>query len=294
VVNNIADEPLAPQEREAYAGIQVAAQISMPFIKDGEFVGGLTVHSAAPRAWTPHEMRLLEETAERTRAVVERAKAETALRENEAERVAQQERGRLARDLHDSVTQSLFAATLKAEALTLAVGDRAPGMTGVAEELRRLNRGALAQMRTMLLELRGDPVQEVPLDQLLGNLVEAAESRASVSIALTLDGDYAPPPDVHEAVYRITQEALNNVTRHSKAQNAWVKLDSQASGARLVIGDDGCGFDPESVEPGRFGLKSMKERAAGSEGLLLLRSAPGDGTVTTVEWRHDGSAGAEA
>jgi signal transduction histidine kinase len=228
-------------------------------------------------------MRLLEETAERTWSVVERAKAETALREHEAERVTQQERGRLARDLHDSVTQSLFAATLKAEALTLAVGDP-NGMARLAEELGRLNRGALAQMRTMLLELRGDPVDEVPLAQLLRNLVEAAESRAGVRIELTLDEDPALPPDVHEAVYRITQEALNNVTRHSRAQNAWVRLDGQASHARLVIGDDGRGFDPTVVAPGHYGLISLRERAHESGGDLFLRSAAGEGTTVTVDW----------
>lgn len=293
VMNDVAEEPLSAREREAFSAVRVAAQISIPLVKSGEFVGGLSVHSATPRAWTPRETRLVEETAERTWAVVERAKAETALREHEAERVAQQERGRLARDLHDSVTQALFAATLKAEALTLAVGDQAPGMTGVAEELRRLNRGALAQMRTMLLELRGDPVREVPLHQLLGNLVEAAESRASVRIRLDLDEDCSLPPDVHEAVYRITQEALNNVTRHSKAQNAWVELGSRDSLIHLVIGDDGCGFDPDSVEPGHFGLKSVRERAADSGGRPSVRSLPGEGAVVTVEWRSEGSGGLE-
>ena len=165
----------------------------------------------------------------------------------------------------------------------------APGMSTVAEELGRLNRGALAQMRTMLLELRGDPVHEVPLHQLLRNLVEAAESRSSVRIRLGLGEDGTLPPDVHEAVYRITQEALN-VARHAKAQNAWVELDRQASHVRLVIGDDGCGFDPDSVEPGHFGLKSMQERTDESGGQLSLRSVQSEGTALTVEWRFEGSA----
>ena len=91
--------------------------------------------------------------------------------------------------------------------------------------MRRLNRGALAQMRTLLLELRGDPVEVVPMPQLLQNVVEATESRAGVKVTLTLDEGSALPPKVHEAVYRITQEALNNVVRHAKASNAWVQLD---------------------------------------------------------------------
>ena len=85
---------------------------------------------------------------------------------------------------------------------------------------------------------------------------------------------------MHEAVYRITQEALNNVVRHAKAENAWVQLDGEPSHARLLIGDDGCGFDPAgSVDPGHFGLKSMRERADDSGGQLAVRSVPGEGTV---------------
>ena len=105
---------------------------------------------------------LRDQTRRRKSAAVALARAET-LREHEAERAAQEERTRIARDLHDSVTQSLFAATLKAEALAIASGDEAPDITAAAEDVRRLSRGALAEMRTLLLELRGDPVEDVPL-----------------------------------------------------------------------------------------------------------------------------------
>ena len=224
------------------------------------------------------------------RDITERKLAEQTLRDGDAERAAQQERARLARDLHDSVTQALFAATLKAEALISAAGDDAPGVVAAAEDVRRLNRGALAQMRTLLLELRGDPVEAVPLPQLLRNAVEAAESRARVGVTLTLNLGSSPPPRVHEAVYRITQEALNNVVRHAKASNAWVQLDSDPSRARLLIGDDGCGFDPLSVDPSHFGLTSMRERATDSGGWLAVRTAQGGGTELTAEWRLGESA----
>jgi signal transduction histidine kinase len=199
---------------------------------------------------------------------------------------------RIARDLHDSVTQSLFAATLKAEAL-MESGD--PAHESLADDVCRLSRGSLAQMRTLLLELRGDPVEEIPLRQLLRNLAEAAESRASVEVALTLNEGSVLPPDVHEVVYRITQEALNNVVRHAKAANAWVQLDVDASRARLLIGDDGCGFDPgASLDPSHIGLRSMRERAGHSGGRLTVRSVPGQGTAVTVEWPFDASAGVGA
>ncbi len=230
-----------------------------------------------------------DQTRKRMGAVVALARAE-ALREHEAERAAQQERARLARDLHDSVTQALFAATLKAEALTEA-GDPAQ-LESLAEAVCRLNRGALAQMRTLLLELRGDPLAAVPIRQLLQNAVEAAESRASVMVTLTLTDASPLPAKVHEAVYRITQEALNNVVRHAQGQNAWVQLKVDPSHARLLIGDDGCGFDPDaSVDPSHLGLRSMRERAGESGGELTVRSVPGEGTVLTAQWRFEGSAG---
>jgi PAS domain S-box-containing protein len=226
------------------------------------------------------------------RDISARKLAEQALRESEAERAAHEERARLARDLHDSVTQALFAATLKAEALT-ECGDPVQ-LEALADDVRRLNRGALAQMRTLLLELRGDPVEAVPLPQLLRNVVEATESRAGVKVILTASAESALPPQAHEAVYRITQEALNNVVRHAKASNAWVRLDVDPSQARLLIGDDGCGFDPASVDPSHFGLKSMRERASHSGGRLAVRSIHGEGTVLTVEWCLEASAGPDA
>ena len=146
-------------------------------------------------------------------------------------------------------------------------------------------------MRTLLLELRGEPIGEVPIQQLLRNAVEAAESRASANVILTLDEQSALPANVHEAVYRITLEALNNLIRHARASDAYVRLDVDASHARLVIGDDGRGFDPASVGPGHFGLISMRERADDSGGELLLRSALGAGTTVTVDWHlRDGPA----
>jgi signal transduction histidine kinase len=227
---------------------------------------------------------LRDQTRRRRSAAVALARAET-VREQEARQATQEERTRIARDLHDSVTQSLFAASLKAEALAVTSCDEDASAAAAAADVRRLNRGALAQMRMMLLELRGDPVERVPLQQLLRNLVEASESRASVKVALTLDERSALRPEVHEAAYRITQEALNNIVRHAKAPHAWVQLENGRSHVHLVIGDDGCGFDPAAADPSRFGLRGMRERAESTGGELTVISALGEGTTVTVEWR---------
>jgi signal transduction histidine kinase len=217
--------------------------------------------------------------------VTERVEAERALRLADAERAAQAERARLARDLHDSVTQALFAASLKAEALSSSPTLVSPEMSSLVDGVQRLNRGALAQMRTMLLELRGDPIQDVPIRQLLRNLVEAAESRASVNVRLTARGLDVLPPDIHVAVYRITQEALNNVVRHARAANAWVELDIGSSGVGLSVRDDGRGFEREPGDPSHVGLASMRERAAEVGGKLEVTSATNEGTLVALRWR---------
>jgi PAS domain S-box-containing protein len=219
------------------------------------------------------------------RDITARKAAEDLLRDHEAERVTQEERTRIARDLHDSVTQSLFAATLKAEALAITADGLAPGTNAALEEVHRLNRGSLAQMRTLLLELHGQPIAEVPLQQLLRHLVEAAESRANVNVTLSLDEQAALSPKVHEAVYRITQEALNNVVRHAKAQNATVQLHAEDGNVSLVVRDDGRGFDQASVNPGHFGLAVMRDRAKESGGEVTITSKTGEGTVVRADWQ---------
>jgi signal transduction histidine kinase len=209
---------------------------------------------------------------------------EHALRRAGIERAAEEERSRLARDLHDSVTQALFAATLKADALTIKgmVQGRA---SAVVEDVARLNRGALAQMRTMLLELRGQAIQEVPIGQLLRTTAEATEGRSSVKVNLTIEGHGPLPDALHVAVYRITQEALNNVAKHARAKNAWVRLSMTESLVSLVVQDDGCGYEPGIVDPSHMGLASIEERAREAKAQLLISTALGEGTVLTLTWR---------
>jgi PAS domain S-box-containing protein len=220
--------------------------------------------------------------------VTERVEAERALRVADAERAAQAERARLARDLHDSVTQALFAASLKAEALASAPDLLAPVTAATVEDVRRLSRGALAQMRTMLLELRGDPIQDVPIRQLLGNLAESAESRAHVDVWVTVEGEHPLPPQVHIAVYRVAQEALNNVVRHAAAANAWVELRAGRSSAELTVRDDGRGFERAPGDPSHVGLASMRERAAEVGAQLEVESTAGRGTCVVLRWQEPG------
>jgi signal transduction histidine kinase len=140
-------------------------------------------------------------------------------------------------------------------------------------------------MRTMLLELRGDPLEGVPLQQLLRNVVEATESRTRTRVSLTIEGDRQVPPVMHVTLYRVTQEALNNVARHAQADHAWVELRLLPGHALLTVKDDGRGFELGPVSPEHIGLRSMAERAAEAGAELRIVAAPGAGTEIAVEWR---------
>jgi signal transduction histidine kinase len=201
---------------------------------------------------------------------------------------ASEERRRLARDLHDAVSQSLFSVSLIAEVLPrIYEKDPAAGRERL-EELRQLTRGALAEMRMLLLELRPAALAETSLPDLLRQLGEAVIGRARIPVDVELDTSASGPPDVNVALYRIAQETLNNTVKHAGAGRARIELSgSRSEGEQsltLVVADDGCGFDPDDVRAGRLGLGIMAERAESIGAHLDIDSAPGEGTRVTVVW----------
>jgi len=204
-----------------------------------------------------------------------------------SELAASQERQRLARDLHDAVSQTLFSVSLIAEVLPrIYARDPEQGAKRL-EELRQLTRGALAEMRTLLLELRPGALADAALPDLLKQLGEAVTGRARIPVEVSTEGAPELPSEVRLAFYRIAQEALNNVAKHSGAASARLTLgplDDRPQGARLTVTDDGAGFDPAGVGDGRLGLGIMKERVEAVGAGLLLRSTPGEGTTVTVTW----------
>jgi signal transduction histidine kinase len=222
------------------------------------------------------------------------------------------ERSRLARELHDAVTQTLFSASLIAETLPRSLErDREKGRR-LLKELRQLSRGALAEMRTLLLELRPAALIEANLGDLLQQLAEAATGQGGVPVTVTVEGKCALPPDVHVALYRIAQEALNNAVKHAQAGQVAVHLrcvapvgmedggtrtvdeaqaqmeNAKGGSVELTIRDDGWGFDPERVPPERLGLSIMQERAQAIGATLTVQSQPGQGTEVIVIWTEEG------
>lgn len=260
-----------------------ACYVGVPVQAKGRTLGVLSVFGEARHSFSAEDIALLTGIADHVGAAVERAHLH--LRAEEA--AVLEERQRLARELHDAVTQTLFSASLIAEALPhVWHRDREAGRRGL-EELHRLTRGASAEMRTLLLELRPAALTEKSLDQLLGHLAETVTSRTRVPISLSVDPGCLLPEDVQIALYRIAQEALNNVARHAGAGEVTVELVCQTQRVTLRIRDDGRGFDPHDVLPDRVGMGVMRERAARIGAALGIRSRPGQGTEVVVVWKRD-------
>jgi len=202
-----------------------------------------------------------------------------------------QERQRLARDLHDAVSQTLFSASVIAESLPRLWTQRPEKVAPRLEQLHRLTRGALAEMRTLLLELRPAALMEVQFDELLRHLTDALQGRTTLDVDLVVSGRRDLPEAVQTALYYIAQEALNNVVKHANAQRAQVRLESSPHQVELTIRDDGCGFDPAAARPSSLGLHIMRERAEGIHAILDVDTEQGRGTTVKVVWSENGRKG---
>ena len=250
---------------------------------------GLEIHDK-DRILTPDESLLLSIFSTDIAQLIENSR----LYEQTKALITVEERNRLARDLHDSVTQVLFSASLVAEVLP-QLWKRDPEKAQESlEELRRLTRGALAEMRTMLLELRPSAIIKTPLSELLAQLTEAVTSRNNLPFQLFIERIPPLPEEVHVCFYRVAQEALNNVVKHAQASQVSVSL-SRASlrsdlsedfigEVKLVVCDDGVGLTVREGGSEHLGLGIMRERSEKIGAYLSLDSLPGRGTTVTLTW----------
>ncbi len=196
-------------------------------------------------------------------------------------------RSRLARDLHDAATQTIYAATLIAEALPETwAHNPAEGQRNLVK-LRQLVRGALAEMRTLLFELRPWTLETTDLSRLLEYLGDTLTGRTRISVEWDIHGEHELSADTTVALYRIAQEAFNNIAKHARSKRVRVTLRPEVEQGILSIEDDGRGFDPASVGGDKMGLQIMRERALAIGAKLTIDSAPGRGTTVAVAWPVD-------
>ncbi|HEY73315.1 MAG TPA: GAF domain-containing protein [Thermoflexia bacterium] len=282
IVEDVGADPRAQAHASIIEPESIRSYMQVPIKVGGVVFGVFSADYVHPRAFGDDEQRLFVALAQRAALAIDTAQ----LYEQTQELAVVQERNRLARDLHDAVTQTLFSASLIAEALpAIWESDREEGKQ-LLGEIRRLSRGALAEMRTLLLELRPTALVETSLPDLLRQLAEAVTGRTGIPVTVTMTSQCELPADVHVALYRIAQEALNNVAKHASASRAEVALHCISAGGsvELRVHDNGRGFDPGDVLPHRLGLEIIHERAQAVGATLKVESEIGNGTDVVVVW----------
>jgi signal transduction histidine kinase/ligand-binding sensor domain-containing protein len=214
----------------------------------------------------------------------ERGRAQEALAQEQAKAAVTAERNRLARDLHDSVTQSLYSLTLFAEATRHEANEKGSKDIGrQVGQIGLITQQALKEMRLLVYELRPLELEKEGLIRALRRRIEAVEGRAGIEGRVIADEIDELPGEVEENFFRIAQEALNNTLKHASASSVTVSLRKEGDEIVLAIEDDGIGFDLERVrDQGGMGLVSIEERALEIGGTATIQSAPGVGTSVKV------------
>jgi signal transduction histidine kinase/ligand-binding sensor domain-containing protein len=256
--------------------------LSLPLLVKDEVYGALTLFNYQSRELSPEEIGLAVGIADQAALALETAR----LRDQARQVAVAGERNRLARELHDAVTQTLFSASLIADVLP-RIWERSPeeGKRRL-EELRQFNRGALAEMRSLLLELRPTALVEADIRELFRHLTDAFGGRSRIPIEYKIEGDCHLPPDVKVAFYRIAQESLNNVVKHARASRVSIDIHCLDDQIAMCVCDDGRGFDPDSVTAEHLGLKIMRERAENIGAILTVNSQAGHGTQLVLTWQE--------
>jgi two-component system nitrate/nitrite sensor histidine kinase NarX len=252
----------------------------VPLAVKGRVIGGVGVAHEKRNYFTAHHADLALSVANQAAITM----VNTELNQQAQALAVLEERQRLARNLHDAINQSLFSAGLIAEVLPrLWERDQEEARRSL-EDLRRLTRGAMAEMRALLAELRPSTLTDAELGDLLRLLGNAFTGRTNIPARVTVVGQGVLPAEVQVAIYRVCQEALNNVAKHAGASLVEIDLNHEENAIELSIHDDGQGFDPERAISGHYGLSMMHERAEGVGARLSIRSQPGHGTELIIHW----------
>jgi PAS domain S-box-containing protein len=305
-----ADAQLTPAERAAYASIQIGAYIGVPLVKQGRFVAGLAVHVAHPREWTALDVSLAQETAERTWAAIERAQAEQALHQLNAqleqrvldrtealrqsheqlqelsvhmEHAREDERTRIAREVHDELGGNLTA--LKIDLGSLATGrDADAALTQRIHDLKEHIDMIVRIVRRIGSDLRPPVLDDFGLVPAMEWHAREWERRTGIQCRLDLIEITSPiSREKRTAVFRVFQEALTNVARHAQATRVNVTTGVDEGDLMLMIEDDGVGIRAGELDFSRsLGLKGMQERMKEVGGVVEIEGEAGQGTIIAI------------
>jgi signal transduction histidine kinase len=286
-VGDARQDPRANAELVDRLGVQ--SLLVVPLISGPESIGSISVINKETDVFGSDEERVLTSLASVAVIAIENA----GLYEQAHQLAAAEERNRLARELHDSATQSLYGVTMFAEAAArLLKSGQIEQAADHMREVRVTANEALQEMRLLIFELRPPILEEQGLVAALQTRLESVEGRSGLQIEFEAEGVGDLPPEVEEPLYRIAQEALNNALKHAQANKVSVCLTQTQQNVILEIADNGVGFDPNTTRTqGGLGLGGMEERAALLGGRLSVDSQLGKGTRVRIEVETGGTEG---
>lgn len=262
---------------EAYLN-QAHSYLGTPMHARGRVIGVMSIVRAM-HPFNLDEISLLASIADHLGLIVENAR----LHRQAQLAAVLEERARMARDLHDSATQTLFSAAIFADTcLALAKSDNRDQLQHYLQRLTLATHQTLREMRLMLYQLRPASMQHKGLAEALQERLETIERRAGIEVKFFFSRRLRLNPQTEEALYWIANEALNNATRHSAATQMEVSVRRRAGCAVLQVSDNGNGFDPAAPKRGGMGLISMRQRAEKAGGVIEITSAPRKGSTVTV------------
>jgi len=257
--------------------------IGVPLKSKGKVVGVVNLTGVKTRVIADSEVELFSTIGSQIGIAIENAR----LYQQAQQLAALEERNRLARDLHDSVTQTIFSITLTAESARAMMTKKPERVAGQLERLQSLSRGALAEMRALIFQLRPAALEEQGLVAALEKHIAALKNKENLEINFEVKDESGKrlSSEHEQAFYRITQEAMNNIVKHAQASQVWVKLTIDENKAELIVRDNGVGFDPagqaaqNNQERKSLGMTSMRERAELAGGTLVIESQPNQGST---------------
>lgn len=274
-------------ETNAFMGRIPVTYLGLPIRSKGEILGVLSLFSNHGGNYSLNDQVILTAIADQLGLAIERARLT-----KQGEEIAKlKERQRLARDLHDALTQSLYSMTLLTSGYKRSLHHATPEeIHQWMDELSDIAQNALAELRLLLYELRPTALEQDGLHGALKRRLDAVEKRAGIQTIFEVHGSFRLPAEDEEHFYRIAQEALNNALQHARHQSIWVKLESLPNLFKMIIADNGIGFDFDRVlqDNQHSGLNNMISRSRQIEAQLSIETAPGKGTKLLImkEYNH--------
>jgi len=259
--------------------LELQSLLIAPLCVGSSVIGGIYVANKT-QGFTQNDIRIISLFADQAAIVIEH----TRLNEGVEQNAINEERNRLARELHDSVSQALFSANLYAEAARMALSsERQAVALDNLEKLRNMTREAILEMRLLIFELHPVVLEKEGLIAALQARLAAVEGRAGLQTEILVDGEERLPISIGQELYRIAQESLNNIVKHAKAHAITVHLKFDDQSVGMEIHDDGIGFDLKAArQSGGMGLRSIRERVHRIGGKLEIKSSSSKGTTLRV------------